>query len=200
MRGVLSVRLTMTNRQLKALETKDRIYQTALDLLEADGYENIRIEDICHKAGVSIGTFYNYFKSKNEILQLIYKKGDDYFENTVSDAIDGLKVEEAVTEFFRYYATYNINTGLTTLKQLYNPENEFFTKKRGMQHVLGRLIQQGQDEGLLTEEIPSYEIVCDLFVLARGIVYDYCLKDGQFDLVEKMESYIRRVLKTYLIV
>lgn len=187
----------MTNRQLKALETRERIYQTALELLESDGYENIRIEDICQKAGVSIGTFYNYFKSKNEILQLIYKKGDDYFENTVSNVLEGMETEEAVIEFFRYYAKYNINTGLTTLKQLYNPENVFFTKKRGMQHVLGRLIQKGQEAGQLTEEIPSYEIVCDLFVLARGIVYDYCLKDGQFDLVEKMASYIQRVLKTY---
>ena len=191
------MRLTMTNRQLKALETRERIYQTALELLESDGYENIRIEDICQKAGVSIGTFYNYFKSKNEILQLIYKKGDDYFENTVSNALEGMGTEEAVIEFFRYYAKYNINTGLTTLKQLYNPENVFFTKKRGMQHVLGRLIQKGQEAGQLTEEIPSYEIVCDLFVLARGIVYDFCLKDGQFDLVEKMASYIQRVLKTY---
>lgn len=191
------MRLTMTNRQLKALETKEKIYQTALDLLESDGYENIRIEDICQKAGVSIGTFYNYFKSKNEILQLIYKKGDDYFENTVDDALEGLEIEEAVIEFFRYYAKYNINTGLTTLKQLYNPENVFFTKKRGMQHVLGRLIQKGQEAGRLTEEVPSDEIVCDLFVLARGIVYDYCLKEGQFDLVEKMASYIQRVLKTY---
>ncbi len=191
------MRISMTNRQRKALETKERIYQSALELLESDGYENIRIEDVCQKAGVSIGTFYNYFKSKNEILQLIYQKGDDYFENTVSDALEGLEVEEAVIEFFRYYAKYNINTGLTTLKQLYNPENEFFTQKRGMQHVLGRLIQEGQEEGKLTKKISSYEIVCDLFVLARGIVYDYCLKDGQFDLVEKMESYIQRVLKTY---
>lgn len=191
------MRVSMTNRQRKALETKERIYQSALELLESDGYENIRIEDVCQKAEVSIGTFYNYFKSKNEILQLIYQKGDDYFENTVSDAIEGLEIEEAVIEFFRYYAKYNINTGLTTLKQLYNPENEFFTKKRGMQLVLGRLIQKGQDEGQLTEAFSSYEIVCDLFVLARGIVYDYCLKDGQFDLVEKMESYIQRVLKTY---
>ena len=187
----------MTNRQLKALETKEKIYQIALDLLESDGYDNIRIEDICQKSGVSIGTFYNYFKSKNEILKLIYKKGDDYFENTVSDAIEGLGTEEAILSFFRYYAQYNINTGMTTLKHLYNPENEFFTKKRGMQHVLGRIIQKAQNQNEMTNELSSYEIVADLFILARGIVYDWCLRDGGFDLEEKMTSFIERVLKTY---
>jgi AcrR family transcriptional regulator len=58
----------LTKRQIKANETRDRIYQTALELLETQGYETIRIEDICQKAGVSIGSFYNYFSSKNDIL------------------------------------------------------------------------------------------------------------------------------------
>lgn len=191
------MRLTMTNRQLKALETKEKIYKIALELLESDGYENIRIEDICQKAGVSTGTFYNYFKSKNEILQLIYKKGDTYFETTVKEAILGLEVEDAVVAFFRYYAQYNINTGMTTLKQLYNPENEFFTKKRGMQHVLYDVILKGQTDNWLDSDFCTDEMVADLFILARGIVYDWCLKDGNFDLVEKMTSYIRRVLQTY---
>lgn len=191
------MRLTMTNRQLKALETKEKIYKIALELLESDGYENIRIEDICQKAGVSTGTFYNYFKSKNEILQLIYQKGDTYFEKTVRDAVAELETEEAVVAFFRYYAQYNVNTGMTTLKQLYNPENEFFTKKRGMQHVLQEIIHKGQEENRLSGEVDADEIVADLFILARGIVYDWCLKNGEFDLAQKMTSYIRRVLGTY---
>lgn len=191
------MRLSMTNRQLKALETKEKIYQTALDLLESDGYENIRIEDICHKAGVSTGTFYNYFKSKNAILELIFKKGDEYFQTTVREAVEGLEAEEAVIAFFRYYAQYNINTGMTTLKQLYNPENQFFTKKRGMQNLLNEVIVKGQEAGKITRTVDSDDMVADLFVLARGIVYDWCLKDGGFDLVEKMTSFIKRVLKTY---
>lgn len=192
------MRMTMTNRQLKALETKEKIYETALELLESDGYENIRIEDICQKAGVSIGTFYNYFKSKNEILQLIYRKGDDYFEKTVWPDVATLKTEYAVELFFRYYAQYNINTGMTTLKQLYNPENEFFTKKRGMQHVLNAVIEKGQARGELDLEISSDDIVADLFILARGIVYDWCLKNGEFDLVERMAEMVMRFFQTYV--
>ncbi|HCX65432.1 MAG TPA: TetR/AcrR family transcriptional regulator, partial [Eubacteriaceae bacterium] len=36
---------TLTNRQIKANLTREKIYQTALELLKTQGYENIRIED-----------------------------------------------------------------------------------------------------------------------------------------------------------
>lgn len=33
---------------------------------------------------MSVGSFYNYFNSKNDILIEIYKRADDYFENEIS--------------------------------------------------------------------------------------------------------------------
>ena len=73
-----------TNRQIQAQQTKDRVYQVAIDLFETKSFENITVDEICTLANVSTGTFYNVFKSKYEILDHIFELADIYFKDTVS--------------------------------------------------------------------------------------------------------------------
>jgi len=68
-----------TNRQAQAQQTKDKVYQVAIELFETKGFENITVDEICKVANVSTGTFYNVFKSKYEILDRIFELADDYF-------------------------------------------------------------------------------------------------------------------------
>ena len=63
----------LTKRQIQANDTRNRVYKTALELMETKGLNNTSIEEISMKAGVSVGTFYNYFKSKDDILVDIYR-------------------------------------------------------------------------------------------------------------------------------
>lgn len=58
----------LTKRKKQAMETKNRIFETAMELFAKKGYKDIKIEDICRLADVSVGAFYHYFPSKN-ILQ-----------------------------------------------------------------------------------------------------------------------------------
>jgi AcrR family transcriptional regulator len=48
--------------------TADRIYRAALSLFRERGFEATRVEDIAQAAGVSKGTFFNYFRSKDAVL------------------------------------------------------------------------------------------------------------------------------------
>jgi TetR/AcrR family transcriptional regulator, fatty acid metabolism regulator protein len=69
----------ITKRQEQALETKERIYSAAIDLMDREGFENITIADISKKAGVSVGAFYHYFTSKNDIQQRYFTKQTNTF-------------------------------------------------------------------------------------------------------------------------
>ena len=57
-----------TMRQLNAAKTKERLHDTALALMDKYGLENLTIQDICNAAGVSIGTFYHYYRTKDELM------------------------------------------------------------------------------------------------------------------------------------
>jgi len=59
-----------------------------IELIDKRRFENITIADISEKSEVSVGAFYHYFSSKNDILAEIFNQVDEYFSTVV---ISGLK-------------------------------------------------------------------------------------------------------------
>ncbi|MCB2352899.1 TetR/AcrR family transcriptional regulator [Clostridium estertheticum] len=185
----------LNNRQLQALNTKNKIYKSAIDLMDKKGYKNIKIQDICKKAGVSVGSFYNCFKSKNEILIEIYKRADEYFITEVANNIYCDNATNEIIKYFDYYAKYNVQVGIDTMKLLYNSNNKLFiTKGRDMQNLLNIIIERGQEKNELSNEMSKESITEYLFIAARGVVYNWCLYDGEFDLLEAMNEYMKRFI------
>lgn len=186
-----------TNRQIQAQQTKDKVYQVAIHLFETKGFENITVDEICKASNVSTGTFYNVFKSKYEILDRIFELADIYFTEHVQEKLIDLSYQEAILTFFDYYADYSLERGLTFTKQLYGVRNNLFAKdNRPMLLVLRNVLQMALDKKELKSDLSSDEMVQFLFVCVRGIVYDWCLRDGEFDLKKRIHEYVNRLLKT----
>ncbi len=58
-------------------QKKELILDTALSLFAENGFHQTSMEQIAKKAGISKGLTYNYFESKNAVLDEILKKGFD---------------------------------------------------------------------------------------------------------------------------
>lgn len=56
------------NREEKKQETVNRIVDAAIYLFSKKGYEATTVAEITEMAGVAKGTFFNYFKAKEELL------------------------------------------------------------------------------------------------------------------------------------
>jgi TetR/AcrR family transcriptional repressor of nem operon len=48
-------------------DAQERLMNAALELIWAESYGAVTIDDICHKAGVKKGSFYYFFPSKSEL-------------------------------------------------------------------------------------------------------------------------------------
>lgn len=59
---------TISAREQKRLETHRQITQSALKLFGVRGYEETTLDDIAVASGISRRSFFNYFKSKEDIL------------------------------------------------------------------------------------------------------------------------------------
>ena len=57
----------LTRRERKKEETKERIAEAALELFRRHGVEHTTVEQICDKADVAKGTFFNYFPRKEAV-------------------------------------------------------------------------------------------------------------------------------------
>jgi len=188
----------LTSRQIQAKATKNKIYQVSIELLKKKGYEDLKVEDICKNAGVSVGSFYNYFKSKNDILMEIFKIADDYFENEVESRLNSTNSLNQIVEFFDYYANYNVLIGIDTMKQLYTFNNKMFVQKgRFMQTLLQEIISKGQSKNQISSIMTIEEISNYLFIAARGIAYDWCIHDGNYDLKEFMHNYFSKLVSIF---
>lgn len=54
--------------------TKELIYAAAVEVIANLGFYSATTDVIAEKAGVSVGTIYNYFRSKEEILSAIFER------------------------------------------------------------------------------------------------------------------------------
>ncbi|BCN31158.1 TetR/AcrR family transcriptional regulator [Anaeromicropila herbilytica] len=185
----------LTSRKLQAEATKNKLYQVAIELLEKEGFEKLKVEDVCKAAGVSIGSFYNYFSSKYDILSEIFIRADQYFEEEVKDSIKEGSTLDKILEYFDYYAKYNQNVGIDIMKQLYTSNNKIFTQKgRYMQELLKQIISDGQETGEISTTSSPEEICEFLFIAARGVAYDWCIHDGEYNIEEYMHQYMMKLI------
>jgi AcrR family transcriptional regulator len=72
-------------RALQALESKNKIFNSAIELFNEFGFENVTIDNICKRAGVSIGLFYNYFDSKDQIIVEVFNTMDLDYERAYKE-------------------------------------------------------------------------------------------------------------------
>ena len=187
----------LTKRQEQALETKDRIYTAAIDLMDRKGFENITIAEISEKAGVSVGAFYHYFESKNDILAEIFHQADEYFSTQVASGLMKESIPDQIVEYFDHYARFNVASGVELTQQLFNPKIKFFIQEgRPMLTILQDMVRRGQEKGEIRADSSPEEIVRLLFVMARGVVFEWSLYDGSYDLEATMHKYIESLVST----
>ncbi len=90
-----------TEKQFEQIrkEKKELILQTALELFAEYGFHATSINQIAKKAGISKGLTYNYFESKNDILEQIIDNGFHEIHDFVDPNNDDILTEEEFTLF-----------------------------------------------------------------------------------------------------
>jgi AcrR family transcriptional regulator len=185
-----------TNRAKQAEITKNKIYDCGVSLIRKHGFDEVTVEQISKEAGVSVGTYYYYFESKFDLFSEIFNRADEYFLTEVAGNIKSENFKEKVVEFFDRYADFNYIDGIDMVKKLYTSDNKMFiTKGRAMQKVLQDIIDEGQFKGDISKFISSEEITRILFVVARGVVYEWCIYDGEINLKSEMRKIISSMIE-----
>lgn len=64
----------LTPQAQRSLEKKNHIFNISMEMFRDQGYNQTTIRDICAAAGVTTGTFYNFFGDKFGILQEHYNR------------------------------------------------------------------------------------------------------------------------------
>lgn len=189
----------LTKRQQQAIDTRNLIYETAMKLMEQDGFERLTISKVAKQAGLSVGAFYHYFSSKDDLLGELFTRGDEFFARRVANNIKGLRATEQLVSYFDHYAEFYMLNGVDIIKSLYRTQDKLFVKNdRVIVRLVHDIVSRGIAAGELTAEMTADEMVEFLFLGARGLVFKWCVEDGGFPLDEAMHRYINRLLKALI--
>ena len=85
-----------TNETTTQTPTREKLVETARKMMLASGYEATSVDEICREAGVSKGSFYHSFQSKEElglaVLQNWFDRGSSNLQNgdymSLSDPVE----------------------------------------------------------------------------------------------------------------
>ncbi|MCH6265357.1 TetR/AcrR family transcriptional regulator [Neobacillus citreus] len=188
----------MTSRQLKALETKKAIFESALKLFKEKGYDNVLIEDITSGAGTSKGSFYTYFKSKDEVFIEYYKNIDDLYEKFYLEIKDKLPPQEkliyVLTEGIKHLEKLGSEVlTIVLLNQLSQKDTAPFVvnEDRTINRIVKEIIEEGQEVNIFSSDMTSNELTFLVLQYYKGIFLDWCLLKGEFNFLSVGENGLR---------
>jgi len=70
------------------VDIKSAIFECGKDLFSRKGFKKTNIKEIAELAGIGIGTFYNYYTSKEQLFIEIYKQENAKLKNRLIESID----------------------------------------------------------------------------------------------------------------
>lgn len=141
------------------------IMDVAEKLFEKEGYAKTSVESIIKKAGIAKGTFYYYFKAKEDILQALVDKTSSDMETYFNSIIE-LENKSAIEKFrlmIRGPKKKKI-TSSSVMKIIHKPENRELQEKLNIEAVkviaplITKVLEEGKEEGVFTKA-PSVEFV-----------------------------------------
>ena len=82
-------------------QTKDKIFDAALDLFSKKGYDSVSVRTIASEVGIKESSIYNHYSSKKDILMSILNYFEEYFKGDPLDDENIRKLlEENPEEFY----------------------------------------------------------------------------------------------------
>ncbi|MDR1428958.1 MAG: TetR/AcrR family transcriptional regulator [Spirochaetaceae bacterium] len=188
----------LTKRQLQARESKKKIHNSAIRLWQEHDYEKVTIEQLCSNAGVSAGLFYNYYGSKEDVLRGDYELFDQIIDQAgkkfpASSNLDAIRMTEYL------HACYSAAVGYKIVTQWYRIHlsvtnadipSESAMLNRNIHNLTIRALKAGELHRAWDGETASRLILSH----TRGTVFDWAMRKGSYDLVERMAGDLEIVL------
>ncbi len=139
----------------------DLILEAAIKVFAKRGFHHSKISEIARQAKVADGTIYLYFKNKDDILINIFEESLDRIINNITPVLE--RQPDALAKlrtFIRLYLDLiNENRNLAEILQVELRQSNKFMKEyvpvRFIDYIniIAGLVREGQDEGLIDNQI-----------------------------------------------
>lgn len=171
--------------------TRGKIIAAAWRLFYDQGYDNTTIEEIVFESGTSKGSFYHYFEGKEALLGSLAYLFDEKYEQLMAEDDGSMPAIERLLYINReLFAMIENSVSMELLARLLSSqliirgEKHLLDRNRVYYRYLRQIVQRGQQSGQLTDRMSVNEIVRLYALCERSLMYDWCLRGGDYSLCE----------------
>lgn len=189
----------MSKQQLKSKETKDKIFNAAKNILQRGGYESLSIKNICEEAGVSNGSFYHHFKTKDDLLSYYIEEQPSIAPELLELPQNTDEAKAAIVGVYLNYVKYCRELGVEFIAGYYTPHNQALnptirTERPYPIVTVQKYLEKALDANEIQLKLPVEDVVTDIRMLVIGNAFEWAMTEGTAD----FEGNIRRSISHYL--
>jgi AcrR family transcriptional regulator len=148
---------------------KTQIYDSGKELFSLNGFKDTNVSDITKKAGVAVGTFYNYYSSKEKLFMDIFLDENVKLKKSCLQSID---LNSSPLEVVRQMLALNVQgmKASPILREWYNRSvfnriEQIYREENGLENFdflydsFYEIILKWQEEGKMRRDIDSKMIM-----------------------------------------
>lgn len=200
----MSKKQELSKQQLKSKETKERIFMAAKHIIQKHGYEELSIKNICEEAGVSNGSFYHHFKTKDDLLSYYIEDQPNINPDLLDPPRNAGEAKIAIIHVYLNYVEYCEDLGVEFMSGYYNPKNQALnpairTERPYPIVTVQHYVERAIEAGVLTLDIPIDDFTTDVRMIVIGNVFEWCLRGGIADFAGNMRRSLGRYLDSVIL-
>lgn len=191
----------MGRREENAIMVRKNLINTADQLIVQCGYENVSVDDIVKASGIAKGTFYNYFKRKED---LIFELSKERFAHVTGD-VDKLAEDDPLTSIRRYlinFMTVIVNSKIELVRQWIryvsasssNNQSKWQFDVSSLERLLQKLIAAHK----LSADTPTPELARLLLTEMYGVILTWSISPDTVDPIVTVNEFCDLQLETLL--
>ena len=189
----------LSRQQQKSKETKERIFRAAKQILKKKGYEELSIKNICVEAGVSNGSFYHHFKTKDDLLSYYIEDQPSINPDLLDQPGNSEEAKIAIIRVYLNYVDYCRELGVEFMAAYYNPKNQALnptirTERPYPIVTVQTYVEKAVAAGVIRLNVELEAFTTDIRMIVIGNVFEWCMRGGEVD----FEGNMRRSLGKYL--
>ena len=178
---------------------REEIIEAAVKVFAENGFHRTTVEDIATEAEFSVGTLYNFFKSKEELYQSMiefrFQQISDELMEALDQATDPIEflrkyIQMRIDLCYKYEAFIKLYTRERMGDRFANTELWKVKVEALYEQFRARLaanFQQGIEQGCFRDDIAPADMVSALEGLSDGFLFDWMAYPESFAYSEKSD-------------
>mgnify|MGYP005804649257 CR=1 FL=1 len=193
----------ISRQQQKSRETREKIFQAAKRILQKQGYEALSIKNICEEAGVSNGSFYHHFKTKDDLLSY-YIEDQPKIDPDLLDQPENVEgVKRGIIQVYMNYVKYCRELGVEFMAEYYDTKNQALnadirTERPYPIVTVQTYVEKAIHTGVGGLNVKIEEFTTDIRMIVIGNVFEWCIKHGEADFEGNMSRSLGKYLDAVL--